>query len=291
MTNGILVCRVNSWLTGRRLVSVPFADHCEPLFDTLEERRELLEALELAATAAKWRYVELRPKTAALAGAPSWQESSSYQFHELDLRPSLDQLYRGMHRSTIQRKIERAEREGLTHREGTSDALLAAFYGLVLLTRRRHGLPPQPLQWFSNVVACCGNEASIRVAYKGDRPVSAMLTLRHRDTLIYKYGCSDAAFHNLGPMPSLFWTTIRAAKAAGLEKLDLGRSDWENNGLRTFKERLGATPSPLTYLRYNSNPASKRLGVDRLRVPAWVMSAIPDRVLTLAGRVLYRHMA
>src|SRR5450755_1829723 len=31
LTNGIVFCRVKSWLTGRRLVSLPFSDHCEPL--------------------------------------------------------------------------------------------------------------------------------------------------------------------------------------------------------------------------------------------------------------------
>src|SRR3954465_16064632 len=29
--NGIPFCEVSSWATGRRLVSLPFSDHCEPL--------------------------------------------------------------------------------------------------------------------------------------------------------------------------------------------------------------------------------------------------------------------
>src|SRR5437764_1903006 len=33
LTNALVFCRVESWLTGRRLVSLPFADHCEPLLD------------------------------------------------------------------------------------------------------------------------------------------------------------------------------------------------------------------------------------------------------------------
>lgn len=33
LTNGIPFCMVDSWLTGRRLVSLPFSDHCEPLVD------------------------------------------------------------------------------------------------------------------------------------------------------------------------------------------------------------------------------------------------------------------
>ena len=39
LTNGVVFCRVKSWLTGERLVSVPFADHCQPL---VRARRRLL---------------------------------------------------------------------------------------------------------------------------------------------------------------------------------------------------------------------------------------------------------
>src|ERR1700733_3920504 len=42
LSNGIIFCRVKSWLTGRRLVSLPFSDHCEPLVDSVEELNELL---------------------------------------------------------------------------------------------------------------------------------------------------------------------------------------------------------------------------------------------------------
>src|SRR5216683_3051172 len=31
LSNGLVFCRIKSWLTGRRLVSLPFSDHCEPL--------------------------------------------------------------------------------------------------------------------------------------------------------------------------------------------------------------------------------------------------------------------
>src|SRR5262245_51596549 len=33
LANALLFCRVRSWITGRRLVSLPFSDHCEPLVD------------------------------------------------------------------------------------------------------------------------------------------------------------------------------------------------------------------------------------------------------------------
>src|SRR5436309_329291 len=61
LANGIVFCRVKSWLTGTRLVSVPFADHCEPLVNNSVEFHTLLEWIRSQARAYGGRYVELRP--------------------------------------------------------------------------------------------------------------------------------------------------------------------------------------------------------------------------------------
>ena len=31
LTNGLVLCEVNSWLTGSKWISLPFSDHCEVL--------------------------------------------------------------------------------------------------------------------------------------------------------------------------------------------------------------------------------------------------------------------
>src|SRR5213594_1479598 len=45
LTNGVVLCRVASRITGRRMVSLPFSDHCEPLVEGPEERKELFSYL------------------------------------------------------------------------------------------------------------------------------------------------------------------------------------------------------------------------------------------------------
>jgi hypothetical protein len=112
--------------------------------------------------------------------------------------------------------------------------------------------------------------------------------LRHGDTLVYKYGCSDARFHNVGAMPFLFWKCMLDAKASGIQTSDLGRSDEGNGGLITFKERLGATPSTLTYLRVSGRP--RRGKGWSMRVPARIAARVPDSVLAAVGKLLYRHI-
>src|SRR3989441_12212427 len=42
LANGLLFCHIDSPFTGRRRVSLPFSDHCEPLVDNPEQLKELL---------------------------------------------------------------------------------------------------------------------------------------------------------------------------------------------------------------------------------------------------------
>lgn len=65
-----------------------------------------------------------------------------------------------------------------------------------------------------------------------------------------KGSCSDPELANVGGAPWLFWKLIQEARSSGLRELDLGRSDWENPGLITFEDRLGAKRIPVTYWRF-----------------------------------------
>jgi hypothetical protein len=271
------------------MVSVPFADHCEPLLESNNDGKELMDFLRFSIETNKWKYIEIRPRRSTLLPQVSSQEKgSSFCFHVIDLDASVESLFHKLHKSSIQRMIRRAGREKLACEKGRSEALLRKFYGLMLKTRRRHKLPPQPISWFRNLIACLGNQLNIRVASKNGEPFASMLTLSYRGTLVYKYGCSDELYHNLGPVPFLFWDAIREAKENGLQEFDLGRSDLANPGLINFKTRLGARASTLEYVRFSAAHSAVE---DRgTHLAKRLFACMPDGLLTTAGRVLYRHI-
>lgn len=290
LTNGVVLCRVHSRITGRRMVSLPFADHCEPLVNRAEDLEGLLSSLHLDCRREGWKYVEMRPHT-PFDGCPAGMEPTQHFYlHTVDLSPELTRIFHRFHKDSTQRKVRRAEREGLIYEEGRGEALLAQFYRLLVRTRQRHQWPPQPFDWFRNLVECLGDKVKIRVASKDGRAFASILTLSFKDVLVYKYGCSDERFHNLGAVHLLFWNTIRDGKSNGARVLDLGRSDSDNLGLITFKERWGATRSHLTYWRYSTCPASAPLAGWGIKLARSVIGHIPDTLLIAAGKMLYRHV-
>src|SRR5579864_9570139 len=63
ITNGIPFCRIQSWITGSRLVSLPFSDHCQALSDTPEARESGFEFLPSLLEREHCDYIELRSRT------------------------------------------------------------------------------------------------------------------------------------------------------------------------------------------------------------------------------------
>src|SRR5262249_30363092 len=143
--------------------------HCEPLARSAEELHELGQFFQSEARG-RWRYVEMRP-TAAAPARP-FEAASTWAWHRLDLRPEPAALMRRFHRSCVQRKIRRAEREGLTYKAGRDVRLLDSLYVLLQMTRHRHGVAPQPQRWFANLLECLGDRACIRIASKDGRPIA-----------------------------------------------------------------------------------------------------------------------
>jgi hypothetical protein len=96
LSDGVVLCRVSSWITGTRLVSLPFADHCDPLLNDIREYRQFMEWLRVARDLQRYKYVELRP----LSEVHNFECGLNQLFvmlHELDIRASLSR-FSGLHR-------------------------------------------------------------------------------------------------------------------------------------------------------------------------------------------------
>jgi CelD/BcsL family acetyltransferase involved in cellulose biosynthesis len=289
LTNGLVLCRINSWLTGRRFVSLPFSDHCEPLLSASSELGDLLLHLRRYVDEGKWKYIEIRPGSCQPSNRIGFARSTAYAFHSLDLHKTTQELFRSFHKDCVQRKIRRAERENLRYEEGNSETLLQKFYDLLVITRRRQLLPPQPLSWFRRLLATLDGGLKIRVATKDGLPVASILTLAHKKTVVYKYGCSDERFHRLGGVAFLFWNAIQEAKDKGFEHFEMGRSDIDNTGLISFKEHWGAIGTELRYWRY-ARRLEKTGGNWEKSLLRRLVPITPDSVLRTVGGLLYKHV-
>lgn len=290
--NGIVFCKIDSWITGRRLVSLPFSDHCEPLVDGQEEWRFLISSIIEDTRWEGCKSVEIRPAMTRPEPVRQVQMalSNSFFLHTVDLVPGARELFSGFHVSCVQRKIRRAERERLAYVEGCSQELVGEYHRLLMVTRRRHRFPPQPLAWFKTLVDCLAQSITIHIARRDDRPIAGIVTVSFKNHIYYKYGCADRRYHDLGGMQLLLWRAIQQGKESGAEVLDLGRSDANQKSLATFKDHWGGTRSLMTYYRYPAMDPPSKFRKWTVAMARRAFTRLPDALLATAGRLVYPHM-
>lgn len=281
---------IDSWLTGRRGVSLPFTDECAPLFDDPAFfRRVLTEALDYAKLR-KWDYAEFRGGLAEFDGAPA---SASFLGHSLDLRGGEAALFNQI-ASSARRAVRKAEASGMRIETSSGLDAVHTFYGLFCKTRRRHGAPPQPRSFFEsihrNILA--RGLGSVFLAWHGKVPIAGAVYFHFGRKVLYKFGASDEGFNHLRANNLVFWEAIRHYSRDSFEVLDFGRTSLTNVGLQKFKLSWGASERRIDYVRQNCRTGGYAIVGDISG--GWqskLLGMVPDPLFKLVGSALYKHIA
>ena len=289
LSAAIPLMEVDSFLTGKRAVSLPFTDYCEPLVPHVEVSKVLFEAIVHEGRKRQWKYIELRGGADFLGDGPA---SAWFYRHTLDLTPGEAKLFRSLRDST-RRNIKKADKEGVEVRfESTPDAL-REFYRLNCLTRREHGLPPQPWHFFEHLheEILARGMGAVALAYFRGNAIAANVYLHTGGEVIYKYGASDKTHQNLRANNVVMWEAVKLYAARGFKSLCFGRTEPENEGLRQFKTGWGADESIINYYRYDLAAGAFVNGPKAVSARAHqVFSRLPVPALKAIGGMLYRHM-
>jgi CelD/BcsL family acetyltransferase involved in cellulose biosynthesis len=287
---GAPLALVASRLTGRRLVCVPFSDRCAPL-PSPDEQPATAARLVTALDRARRSYRLPLHVHGPLSPAPGLRPLARYHHHVVALEADVDAVIRRFHlRSQLLRGVRRAQREGLVVERRTDGGALADFYRLNLATRRRQGVPVQPRRFIADLETLfAAGLGFVLLVRDGPRPIAAAVFLTFNGTLTYKYGASDAAYLAKRPNNLLFLEAIRWGCQAGLQRLDLGRTDLGHEGLRAFKRSWGAEERLLEYqaLADRERRSSGRTLAERA---APLVKRSPLAINRLLGELLYRHM-
>lgn len=283
------VMEVRSVFTGRRGVCVPFADFCGPLLSDGCAAGPVKEALSALARERNWRHFEIRGGPRLEPGANA---SVSFLAHSLDLRGGPDKLLAGFD-SSVRRALRKAERGGLEIGVRSDRAAIFIFYRLHTRTRRKHGLPPQPLAFFLNIheEVIKKGLGFVAVATDNSGPVAAAIFFQHGNRAVYKFGASDERRQTSRANNLVMWAGIQTLAERGFESLHFGRTSLGNEGLRRYKLGWGTTETTLDYFKFD------------LRADAWVtgrdeaygthnavFSRLPLALNRLFGRLIYPHL-
>ena len=279
---------VSSPLTGRRGVSLPFSDFGGLLSFAPFDLQLLRDELSRLASDRRWNYVELR---AGEAVGPATLIPTFFG-HTLDLTVGLAAL-RASLASAVRRNLRKAEASGLTAQISGKWEDLLAFYSLHTRTRKRHGLPPQPRTFFSNIYEHLLKPrlGFVVVAALRTRAVAAAVFLRSGRNAVFKFGASDDQFQLHRANNLVMWEAIQHLTEGGAETLHFGRTSTEHDGLRRFKLGWGSKEQAIVYSRLNpqtthwSTPAPESTGLHN-----YIFRTLPLPVNRLLGTLCYPHL-
>jgi GNAT acetyltransferase-like protein len=304
---------VSSRLTGRRGVSLPFTDFCDPLVagDRFGETFE--QAVAFGRTR-EWSYVE--SKTSILKNGS--EQGLEFFTHSLDLRKPAEALFAKLN-STLRNEIRKCERSGVEVILATDLLAVEQYYQLHCLTRRKHGLPPQPFTFFQKIhehliakghgfVALsylngsekpekqqakgshdlCDNTAG---ACKGARPVAGSVFLHFGSRAVYKFSAAEELPNRLPATKLALWRAIQWYQSRDFSCLDLGRTSMGNDGLRRYKQAWGAEEGRVKNIKFDLRGDAFVTEKDKVYGPYnFVFRRCPLAVSRLIGRLLYPHL-
>lgn len=281
---------VDSWLTGRRGIALPFTDECAPLGTAEKDFQPLFQNAVKFGASRRWKSIELRGGRKFFSEAPA---SLSFYGHSLDLIADEPQMFEKVAGSARQ-AVRKAEKDGVTVEVLQSETAVREFYVLQCRTRKRHGLPPQPLVFFLNIWRhiLSQNQGMVVLASHGGVKIGGAVCFFLGDRAIYKFGASDYRRQQLRPNNLVMWTAMKWLAQHGATTLHLGKTSLANEGLRRFKLNLGAAEQRIEYVKFDLR--TNRFVTESDGVAGWhnrVFGGMPVFLSRLAGELLYKHWA
>lgn len=283
---------VHSPLFGRVLVSSGFGVGGGVLTTARDQAETLFAFAEDQALRRSCPTIEVRGGLMP-SGRPGWKvRRDSHCGYVADLAASDEAQL-----TWVPRKQRAEVRKGLaadlTVTTGTTSADREAHYAVYSESVRNLGTPVFPRRLFTEVLDAFGQDADILTIWHQGQPISSVLSLYHRGTVMPYWGGGTHAARKLRANDRMYFELMLHARRRGCTRFDFGRSK-VNSGAGEFKKNWGFEAEPLGYASWtargaearDADPTSSRHAA---RIAMWKKLPLP--VANLIGPWIARGLA
>ncbi len=239
---GVLpLAHIKSRLFGNRLSSLAFCDQGGPAALDQNIENALIGAAKEKAEALGVDFLECR---SAFKGAyDGWQQRSDlYASFQLALENDPALILAKLHR-----KRRAMVRKGISlGLESRLDEDVETLYRLFAETVRNLGTPALPKAYFRALKEAFGNDCEVLTILKNERPISAVLCFKFRETIMPYHAGARREARYLAANDFMYWEVVRRAVANNLKHFNFGRSKVAS-GSYNFKKNWGFEPGAMTY--------------------------------------------
>jgi len=293
---GLPIYLVSSRLTGRRLVSVPFAPFAGLLTTNPEDAAALLEkAFDLFAQETP-SFAEVRTRRAEGAlEAQHFGQARCFVHHYLSLDGGLDDVYGRLHHKGLRIPIGKAQKRGLVCKADCRREDVSVYYSIYSAARRKLGLPVMPENFFFALWDELAPRGHLTLLFclSDSQAIGTALLLTFKDMTTIEYGHTLPGRRAYYVDPFLDCQAVRWAWERGCKYVSFGRTAPTQTGLMTYKRHWGAHEEVLHSYFY---PAGLET-IGRHGPSSWQYRTVrrlcqycPRSMYLLLSRAIYRHL-
>ncbi len=209
--------------------------------------------------------------------------------HEVQINSSID-LINSKTTPSVSRNIRLAIRRGLQYEIRSDLEAVYEFYKLHIRIRKKFGIAVEPVSFFEKFydeIISKGLGFTVSVKQNGI-PMSSGLFAGLNTRLSYRYGASDPRYLHYRPNNLMIWAGLLEGQKRNFNVLDMGRTEKDNEGLRSFKLSWGCTETPIYYNYYPSLPQSSMLQHANKYIIKPIIQNSPTIVCRLTGKLVYK---
>ena len=290
------------------LCSLPFCDLGSNLYDDDDVKQALMNGIVHIAKEKGVKKIDLRESSNTLLndGAMSNAEKSEddknakRKVRMLLPLPDSTETLSASFKSKLRSQIKKAEKNGVTYREGRSEQDMVDFYAVFTENMRQLGSPTHARAWFENIVKYYGDNMLISVVSMEDQVVGAAIILFVGNTVTVPWASTLPAYNKYSPNMLLYWNLLKYAAGNGYSQFDFGRSTI-GEGTYKFKKQWGAKPMPLAWKNLDGN--GDNINLDNSIETASVKSSrvrpivekiwrkLPLGITVFIGPILRKHIS
>jgi lipid II:glycine glycyltransferase (peptidoglycan interpeptide bridge formation enzyme) len=287
---GLPVYEVRSWLTGNRLVSIPFATLCDPLIS--EEKHFTIIVDEVLNYATKINIATINIRLFQSGNIISNMEeniSALYKTHQLQIQSDPEETKKTFSRN-VRKIIKTFDNTALTLRLSNNETDLLIFYHLYSKTRKRLGLPTQPYMLFKYLFQIYSpqNHISLLIAEIAGKPIGGLIVFKYKKRVSSEFLASELEYRQMNTDHFLYWNAIRIACMEGYSIYDFGRTATNNSSLADFKRRWGTTE--FTLPQYHNHKNYQMKAPPAFKLAKNLIKSAPAPLFQALSRFCYHHL-
>ena len=293
---GLPIYYVNSMITGKRLVSAPFANFSDPLLSNYEDGDRLSKYFLEIYNQNCQTYIEIKTRqNYHFFKEAKFKASSQYLHHYIPLDLSIEELFKKFHKKAVRVPISKASKNNLTLKLAKSEYDVSQFYKIYLSAHKRMGLPAAPYAFFNKLWEVFYNSKRLELilCMSDGNAIGGSLLLKFKDWVIIEYGHDLFEFRKLFVNHFLDWSAIKLAHQERYKFVSFGRTYRNNSGLISYKEHWGATAEKLLTHVYPKEICSKENAKEeswKYRMIRQICKRSPRVFYNWISAAVYRHL-